>query len=79
MHMSRSRTSMMSHGEWGVLVAEIMGMTSLSLHFLGSMWSSVRNVLHLSLFFPRLWATSSTASSSMLRNIFTTMTPLLVR
>ena len=27
MHMSRSRTSMMSHGEWGVLVAEIMGIS----------------------------------------------------
>ena len=55
------------------------GITSLSLHFLGSMWSSVRKVLHLSLFFPSFCATSSMVSSEMFRNTLTTMTPLLTR
>ena len=70
---------MMSHGAWGLLVSAIMGMTVLSLHFLGSMWSSVRNVPLSFLLDPIFPATASIVSSGMFRKNFTTTTPLATR
>ncbi len=76
---SRSPTSMMSQGAEGVFVAAIIGITTLSLHLFGSMWSSVRNVPSRFLPAPMSLATDSMWSSSTFRKTLMTMVPVDAR
>ena len=65
--VSMSVTSTISQGEWTVLVLAIRGMTTLSFHFFGSMWSSVRKVPVRTRLEPNSFASFSSASSDMFR------------
>ena len=64
---SMSETSTISQGAFTVLVLAIIGMTTLSFHFFGSIWSSVRNDSVLEILVANSLARRSTASSSMFR------------
>ncbi len=66
-----------TQGAYGVLVEMIMCITSLSLHFLESIWSSVKNVPNSRL--ALLPATAFMASSGMFKKNLTTTAPMLVR